>query len=79
MYGGFACIDPDASCVDDDIVTAEMLDLCDAGQIGNGYCDDSNNNPECGMIRHLIHASFILVVACVSCTLGFWEFLVQVL
>ncbi|CAM9124284.1 unnamed protein product [Ectocarpus sp. 12 AP-2014] len=47
MYGGFACIDPDAPCVDDDIVTAEMMDLCSTGQIGNGYCDDSNNSPEC--------------------------------
>ncbi|CAM9521815.1 unnamed protein product [Ectocarpus sp. 12 AP-2014] len=36
MYGGFACIDPDAPCVDDDIVTAEMMDLCSTGQIGNG-------------------------------------------
>ncbi|CAM9751140.1 unnamed protein product [Ectocarpus fasciculatus] len=48
MYsGGFSCIDPDAPCVDDDIITAEMLDLCAASQIGNGYCDDTNNNPEC--------------------------------
>eukprot|EP00903_Cladosiphon_okamuranus_P008222 g7915.t1 len=52
-YGGcgnwanFACIDPMAPCVDDDSVTVDMIDICDAGSIGNGYCDDYNNNAEC--------------------------------
>ncbi|CAN0011433.1 unnamed protein product [Ectocarpus sp. 13 AM-2016] len=44
-----ACIDPDASCVDDDDVTAEMVENCEwVGGIGDGYCDDGNNKAECG-------------------------------
>ncbi|CAB1108035.1 unnamed protein product [Ectocarpus sp. CCAP 1310/34] len=62
MYGGFACIDPDAPCVDDDIVTVEMMDLCYTGQIGNGYCDDVNNSPECGMICDAPRVKFICTV-----------------
>ncbi|CAM9523721.1 unnamed protein product [Scytosiphon promiscuus] len=47
QYNGFACIDPSAPCVDDDSVTVDMIDECDAGQIGNGWCDDFNNKEEC--------------------------------
>ncbi|CAM9566209.1 unnamed protein product, partial [Ectocarpus sp. 4 AP-2014] len=44
-----ACIDPDASCVDDDDVTAEMVENCQwVNDIGDGYCDDGNNKAECG-------------------------------
>ncbi|CAM9387680.1 unnamed protein product, partial [Hapterophycus canaliculatus] len=46
-YNDFACVDPSAPCVDDDSVTIDMIDNCFAGGIGNGYCDDSNNKPEC--------------------------------
>ncbi|CAN0440595.1 unnamed protein product, partial [Pylaiella littoralis] len=46
-WAGFACIDPDAACVDDDSVTIDMIENCNAGEIGNGYCDNSNNNAEC--------------------------------
>lgn len=46
--GSFACIDPSAICVDDDSVTADMVDLgCGTG-IGDGYCNMNNNIPECG-------------------------------
>eukprot|EP00903_Cladosiphon_okamuranus_P014053 g13063.t1 len=46
--GGFACIDPAASCVDDDDVTADMVENCGyIGAIGDGYCDDYNNNELC--------------------------------
>lgn len=44
----FACIDPAAECVDDDSVTVGMIDICNGGNIGNGDCDESNNNAECG-------------------------------
>ncbi|CAN0065887.1 unnamed protein product, partial [Ectocarpus fasciculatus] len=44
-----ACIDPDASCVNDDDVTAEMVENCEwVSDIGNGNCDDGNNKAECG-------------------------------
>ena len=34
-YGGFACVDPSATCVDDDDITVDMLDVCDSvGAIG---------------------------------------------
>ncbi|CAM9907104.1 unnamed protein product [Pylaiella littoralis] len=46
-WAGFACIDPDAACVDDDSVTIDMLENCDAREIGDGFCDDRNNNAEC--------------------------------
>eukprot|EP00903_Cladosiphon_okamuranus_P005790 g5737.t1 len=45
---GFACIDPAAPCVDDDEITVEMVEHChNAGNIGNGYCDEGNNTAEC--------------------------------
>ena len=35
QYGGFACIDPSAECVDDDDITVDMIDACDyVGGIG---------------------------------------------
>ena len=34
-WGGFACIDPSAACVNDDDITVDMLDVCDyVGGIG---------------------------------------------
>lgn len=30
----YACIDPDAPCVNDDSVTVDMIDLCEAQDIG---------------------------------------------
>ncbi|CBJ33966.1 expressed unknown protein [Ectocarpus siliculosus] len=46
-----ACIDPDASCVDDDDVTIELVANCShAGAIGDGICEKGNNNPECGTL-----------------------------
>ncbi|CAB1110126.1 unnamed protein product [Ectocarpus sp. CCAP 1310/34] len=52
-----ACIDPDASCVDDDDVTAEMVENCQSlDGIGDGYCEDGNNKAECGTLaRETIH------------------------
>ncbi|CAM9104677.1 unnamed protein product, partial [Hapterophycus canaliculatus] len=45
----FACVDPEAPCVDDDDVTIEMIDACgDVQSVGNGYCDAENNNEICG-------------------------------
>ncbi|CAM9523651.1 unnamed protein product [Scytosiphon promiscuus] len=46
-HSGFACVDPSAPCVDDDSVTVDMIDECQAGQIGDGWCDDNNNKEEC--------------------------------
>ncbi|CAN0436247.1 unnamed protein product [Pylaiella littoralis] len=46
--GGFACIDPEAACVNDDDITVDIVANCDSVQVGNGYCDQSNNNAECG-------------------------------
>ncbi|CAM9566132.1 unnamed protein product, partial [Ectocarpus sp. 4 AP-2014] len=45
---GFACIDPAASCVDDDDITADMVENCDTSDLGDGYCDQDNNNEICG-------------------------------
>lgn len=53
----FACIDPAAECVDDDSVTADMIDICSTGNIGDGYCSPSNNSPECGMSYHACQLS----------------------
>ncbi|CAN0447665.1 unnamed protein product [Ectocarpus sp. 12 AP-2014] len=44
----FACIDPNAPCVDDDSVTVDMLENCGwAPGIGDGYCSEDLNTPEC--------------------------------
>lgn len=45
---GFACIDPEASCVNDDDITLDIVANCNSVQVGNGYCDQENNNAECG-------------------------------
>lgn len=46
--GSFACIDPEAACVDDDI-TVDMVENCgDARFIGDGECQDDNNKEACG-------------------------------
>ncbi|CAM9903213.1 unnamed protein product [Ectocarpus sp. 8 AP-2014] len=45
---GFACIDPDAPCVENDDITVEMLDNCDIDNLGDGYCDQEYNNDICG-------------------------------
>ncbi|CAN0370169.1 unnamed protein product, partial [Ectocarpus sp. 8 AP-2014] len=45
---GFACIDPAAPCVDDDDITAVMVENCgNVAGVGNGWCDDENNNELC--------------------------------
>ncbi|CAM9833989.1 unnamed protein product, partial [Ectocarpus sp. 12 AP-2014] len=47
-WSGFACIDPEAPCVDDDSFTVDMIDNCDyPGGIGDGWCDEDNNNELC--------------------------------
>ncbi|CAM9862268.1 unnamed protein product [Ectocarpus fasciculatus] len=44
----FACVDPSAICVDDDSVTIDMIENCDwAAGIGDGYCSEDLNTPEC--------------------------------
>ena len=43
----YACIDPDAACVDDDDITVDMVENCYPRSIGNGYCDQRNNNAFC--------------------------------
>ncbi|CAM9449894.1 unnamed protein product, partial [Ectocarpus sp. 12 AP-2014] len=45
---GFACIDPDAPCVDDDDITVDMVENCNVRALGDGYCDQENNNEICG-------------------------------
>lgn len=46
----FACIDPEAPCVDDDDITVDMLESCGhVTLIGDGECHDDNNKEECGM------------------------------
>lgn len=44
----FACVDPSAPCVDDDSVTVDMIGNCYTGAIGDGWCDEYNNNENCG-------------------------------
>ena len=44
---GFACIDPNAPCVNDDDITVDLLDTCDTVRMSNAYCDEENNRPEC--------------------------------
>ncbi|CAM9376319.1 unnamed protein product, partial [Ectocarpus sp. 12 AP-2014] len=41
----FACVDPNAPCVDDD-VTEGMFEDC--FNFGDGFCNDYNNNEQCG-------------------------------
>eukprot|EP00752_Nemacystus_decipiens_P018348 g16460.t1 len=44
----FACVDPDAACVDDDDITVDILENCGRpGSIGDGFCDQENNKAEC--------------------------------
>ncbi|CAM9921269.1 unnamed protein product, partial [Ectocarpus sp. 6 AP-2014] len=45
---GFACIDPDAPCVDDDDITIEIAQNCVTSDLVDGYCDEDNNNETCG-------------------------------
>ena len=64
QFGGFACLDPNAPCVDDDDVTAfpddtttlsEYTDTfgCNTGWISDGDCDSSNNKKDCGASRRV--------------------------
>lgn len=46
--GGFACIDPDAACVNDDDFTIDMIEDCDSVAVGDGYCNIDNNKEACG-------------------------------
>ncbi|CAM9132154.1 unnamed protein product [Ectocarpus sp. 13 AM-2016] len=45
--GGFACIDPNAACVNDDDITVQKFESCDTVSMSNGYCDIDNNNEAC--------------------------------
>ncbi|CAM9139733.1 unnamed protein product, partial [Ectocarpus sp. 12 AP-2014] len=45
---GFACIDPDAPCVDDDDITIEIVQNCDTSYLRDSHCDQDNNNEICG-------------------------------
>lgn len=58
-HGGYACLDPNAPCVDDDDITTlpEFVygaysdssgDPCYTFAISDGDCDPTNNNEECG-------------------------------
>eukprot|EP00752_Nemacystus_decipiens_P017790 g15950.t1 len=46
-FGGFSCIDPAALCVDDDDITVDQVENCDAERIGDGFCNLENNNEAC--------------------------------
>ncbi|CAM9555644.1 unnamed protein product, partial [Hapterophycus canaliculatus] len=47
--GDFACVDPDAPCVDDDDITIAVAENCGSpSDIGNGVCEQYNNKAECG-------------------------------
>jgi len=39
---GFACIDPEAPCVNDDDLTTGFFDDCDEARMGDASCDDFN-------------------------------------
>ena len=59
----FACVDPDADCVDDDDITVGIIDNCGRpGTIGDGFCDQSNNKAECS------ECAFPGSVACRRCS-----------
>ncbi|CAN0048971.1 unnamed protein product [Ectocarpus fasciculatus] len=49
----FACIDPDAPCVNDDDYTVDMAETCggNISYLADGDCDNANNNEECGYDR----------------------------
>lgn len=48
-YSNFACIDPEAPCVDDDSFTADMIENCGSpSNFGDGWCHEENNTEECG-------------------------------
>lgn len=60
-HGGYACLDPSASCVDDDDITVlpeieyvtytgRTSSVCFDNVIGDGDCDPANNNEACGEI-----------------------------
>lgn len=55
----FACINPDAWCVDDDDVTAEKAN-CSPEFSGDAYCDLENNNEECGTCCVIVEESYLL-------------------
>lgn len=72
-YGGFACLDPSASCVDDDDVTAlpgyysgESSDpkastglSCYLAWLSDGDCDLRNNKKDCGELVFLMRSAYI--------------------
>ncbi|CAM9919789.1 unnamed protein product, partial [Ectocarpus sp. 6 AP-2014] len=49
----FACIDPDAPCVNDDDITVDIWATCGGylNFLADGDCDELNNNEECGYDR----------------------------
>ena len=83
--GGFACIDPSAECVDDDDFTdpyygdddefsvSFFFDPCAEEFMGDGDCDASNNNEECGGSTFRFSTQFgrahMLFSDCLSCLL----------
>ncbi len=47
---GYACIDPEAACVDDDDVTDDAIaSNCFVAYVGDGLCNAFNNIEVCGM------------------------------
>ncbi|CAN0298091.1 unnamed protein product, partial [Ectocarpus fasciculatus] len=45
----FACVDPLAACVGDDDITIDMFENCRyVLGVGDGWCDEGNNNELCG-------------------------------
>lgn len=46
--GGYDCQDPDAGCEDEDEGSVDRDTGCDDGGLGDGICDDVNNNENCG-------------------------------
>ncbi|CAM9439439.1 unnamed protein product, partial [Ectocarpus sp. 12 AP-2014] len=45
--GKFACIDPNAACVNDDDITVDIDESCDTVSMGDARCDMDNNNEAC--------------------------------
>ncbi|CAM9941869.1 unnamed protein product [Scytosiphon promiscuus] len=45
---GFACIDPSAECMNDVDIESSTILNCVANNLGDGVCDDANNNAACG-------------------------------
>lgn len=65
QYNQFACIDPEAPCVNDDDFTVDMMENCEWPiGIGNGHCNDGNNNPECSKFDYVWEKCRLLHCPC---------------